>query len=161
MQPLTRPPLAGIHHLKVPVSDLDASLRFYERALGAVRIPEADHVRPDGALFAYILQVAGLDTLLELRLHPVRALLHQGFDPVTMLVRSRAELEQWHTYLRQQEIETSPVLVGLRAWLIAFRDPDGTVLRLYSAETHGHDLAADHESPWLDERVVLDPKGAP
>ena len=26
------PPLQGIHHLKLPVSDLDTSLTFYERA---------------------------------------------------------------------------------------------------------------------------------
>ena len=35
------PPLQGIHHLKLPVSDLDTSLTFYERAFGGRRIPEA------------------------------------------------------------------------------------------------------------------------
>ena len=48
------PPLQGIHHLKLPVSDLDTSLIFYERAFGGRRIPEADHRRPDGSR-AYIL----------------------------------------------------------------------------------------------------------
>ena len=39
------PPLQGIHHLKLPVSDLDTSLTFYQRAFGARRIPAADHRR--------------------------------------------------------------------------------------------------------------------
>ena len=47
------PPLQGIHHLKLPVSDLDTSLTFYERAFGARRIPEADHRRAsDGSASA-------------------------------------------------------------------------------------------------------------
>jgi catechol 2,3-dioxygenase-like lactoylglutathione lyase family enzyme len=45
----------------VPVSDLDASLTFYQRAFGARRIPEADHRRESGgSLYAYILAVPGL-----------------------------------------------------------------------------------------------------
>jgi hypothetical protein len=35
-------PLRGIHHLKFEVSDLDRSLHFYELALNASRIPDAD-----------------------------------------------------------------------------------------------------------------------
>ena len=63
---MTRPRLDGLHHVKIPVSDLAVALDHYERAFGAVRLPEADHFRPDGELFAYICQVDGLDTLLEL-----------------------------------------------------------------------------------------------
>jgi catechol 2,3-dioxygenase-like lactoylglutathione lyase family enzyme len=36
------PPLQGTHHLKPPISDLDASLTFYQRTLGARRIPETN-----------------------------------------------------------------------------------------------------------------------
>ena len=94
------PPLQGIHHLKLPVSDLDASLTFYERAFGGRRIPEADHRRAsDGSLYAYILTVPGLGTALELRLDPERAERHRLFDPVTIAVRDRATLDAWDEYL--------------------------------------------------------------
>lgn len=152
---MQRPPIDGIHHLKVPVSDLDASLAFYERALGAERIPEADHFRPSGALFAVICRVPGLGTLLELRLHPVRALLQRGFDPVTMLVPGVADLEEWGRHLDDLGVAHSPVLTGIQAWLMVVPDPDGTALRLYTRQTHGPELEADHGSPWLDETVRL------
>src|ERR1700737_1727538 len=95
------PELKGIHHLKMPVSNLATSLDFYERALGARRIAEADHRRGDGSLFAYILAVPGLGTKLELRLHPQRAKSHAGFDPVTIAVEDRAVLDRWIDYLDQ------------------------------------------------------------
>jgi catechol 2,3-dioxygenase-like lactoylglutathione lyase family enzyme len=80
----TRPALAGIHHVKLPVADLQRSLRFYEVVLGAERIPEADHHREsDGALYGLILRVPGLGALLELRLNPDAAARQRGFDPFT------------------------------------------------------------------------------
>lgn len=104
------PPLQGIHHLKLPVSDLDTSLTFYERAFGARRIPEADHRRvADGSLYAYILTVPGLGTALELRLDPERAERHRLFDPVTIAVRDRATLDAWDEYLTGQGIVHSEV----------------------------------------------------
>jgi catechol 2,3-dioxygenase-like lactoylglutathione lyase family enzyme len=42
---VTRPRLDGLHHVKLPVSDLAVALDHYERAFGAVRLPEADHFR--------------------------------------------------------------------------------------------------------------------
>ena len=61
---MTRPTIAGIHHLKFNVSNLDRSLDFYARALGAKRLPEFDHRRADGELFAYILDIEHLGTYL-------------------------------------------------------------------------------------------------
>lgn len=152
---VTRPRLDGLHHVKVPVSDLAVALDHYERAFGAVRLPEADHFRPDGELFAVICRVEGLGTLLELRLHPVRALLQRGFDPLTIAVPGRADLDAWVEWLDAADIAHSPVLAGLEAWLVVVPDPDGTVLRLYTRETHGPEVAADRDSPWLDESVRL------
>ncbi|MEV4352262.1 VOC family protein [Actinoplanes sp. NPDC049596] len=145
------PRIEGIHHVKVPVSNLDVSLDFYERALGARRIPEADHVRPDGSLFAYIVRVENLGTLLELRLNPDRARAHSGFDPMTILVEDRAALREWAAHLDREGIEHSPILTAMQAWLLVVPDPDGTRLRLYTAETHGSELAPDMTSPWLDD----------
>lgn len=152
---MTRPRLDGLHHVKIPVSDLAVALDHYERAFGAVRLPEADHFRPDGELFAYICQVDGLDTLLELRLHPVRALLQRGFDPLTVQVGGREDLRSWSDWLDRAGVAHSPVLAGLRAWLMVVPDPDGTVVRLYTRETHGPEVPTDRDSPWLDESVRL------
>jgi catechol 2,3-dioxygenase-like lactoylglutathione lyase family enzyme len=144
------PPLRGIHHLKFAVSDLDESLHFYERALGARRLPEADHVRHDGTYYAYVVEVPGLGTMIELRLDPERAARQALFDPLTIALDDRAALEIWDAALTERGVLHSPILVALQAWLIVVQDPDGNRLRLYTLETHGPEVAAATDSPWLD-----------
>jgi catechol 2,3-dioxygenase-like lactoylglutathione lyase family enzyme len=147
---MTTPTIGGIHHLKLPVSDLAVSLAFYERVFGARRIPEADHRRQDdGSLYAYILIVPGLGTLLELRLHPVRARAHAGFDPIILSVADRAALQVWSDHLDALAIPHSPVITAIQAWLMVIEDPDGHRLRLYTDEKHGPEHAPDEDSPWI------------
>jgi hypothetical protein len=63
--PESLPPLRGIHDLKFAVSDIDESLRFHQRALGAKHLPELDHIRDDGTRFAVVVEVPGLGTALS------------------------------------------------------------------------------------------------
>ena len=145
---MTPPPLQGIHHVKLAVSDLAASLAFYERAFAARRIPEFDHHDEQGAVYAHILAVPGLGTYLELRLHPDHAARHRGFDPITLAVADRAALEAWDDHLTAAGVPHSPVLTAIQAWLIVVADPDDNRLRLYTLQTHGPELPPSHD-PWL------------
>lgn len=131
------PTLAGIHHLKLPVTDLDASQTFYERVLGAERIAEADHRDTSGHLYAVICSVPGLGTLLELRLDAVAAVRQAGFDPVTLAVEDRTELDAWIRRLDVLGVPHSGRLVGIQAWLTVFDDPDHHRLRLYTSSGTG------------------------
>lgn len=145
---MTNPRFDGIHHLKFPVADLARSLDFYERALGARRIEALDHVR-DGEVFAYILEVPGLGTFLELRLAPDLAPHQRGFDPVTLTVDTLAELEAWVAHFAREGFHHSPTLVGMIGWLAAVEDPDGRRLRFYTREKPGPGLEISWESPWI------------
>ncbi len=145
---MTIPTFDGIHHLKFPVADLAVSLDFYERALDARRIEEYDHVL-NGLLFAMILEVPGLGTLLELRLAPDAAPRHAGFDPITLLVDKHADLESWVAHFERQGVHHSPILTGMIGWLIAIQDPDGRRIRFYTRETHGPELPVSWDSPWI------------
>jgi catechol 2,3-dioxygenase-like lactoylglutathione lyase family enzyme len=145
-----RPQVAGIHHLKIAVTDLPASLKWYSSALAAERIAELDHVMPDGTLFAYIIEIPGVDSRIELRLAPNFAAGQKGFDPIVFLVDTLADLEEWVRYLDGCGIENSGVLRGLLGWLLVCRDPDGLSVRFYTDETHAMDIEkSDVHSPWV------------
>ena len=146
---MTTAPLRGIHHIKLAVSDLDKALTFYENALGAQRLPEADHQNADGSLFAYGLKIPGLTALFELSLNSDQARKHALFDSVTITVDDKDALTQWDAALTEKGVLHSPVLLAVAAWLIVIQDPDGNRVRLYTTETHGPDLIPDMESPWL------------
>jgi catechol 2,3-dioxygenase-like lactoylglutathione lyase family enzyme len=146
----TPPPLRGIHHLKIAVSDLAAAERFYTNVFGARRLTEADHVDDGGRLYACIFDVPGLGPLLELRLDPAQAGAHRGFDPMTLAVRDRAELARWQGHLDALGVAHSGELVSLQAWLTVLADPDGTRLRLYTLERHGPELRPQAGNPWLE-----------
>jgi catechol 2,3-dioxygenase-like lactoylglutathione lyase family enzyme len=149
------PQLAGIHHLKLPVSDLAGSQTFYEQVFGARRIPEADHVDEDGHLYAVICAVPGLGTLVELRLNPVAAERQAGFDPVTIAVESLVELDAWIERLDELGVPHSGRLAGIQAWLTAFDDPDHHRLRLYTLQQHGPEIAPSTGNPWLSDATHL------
>lgn len=143
------PPLRGIHHVKLPVADLERSVDFYAAVFGAVRLVEADHVDAEGRLYAVILRVPGLDPLVELRLDPARARATTGFDPLTLAVDDRAALAAWRTHLDRLGVAHSEEIPAIRAWLVVFADPDGTRLRLYTLEQHGPEVPAAVDDPWV------------
>ncbi|MFF3979772.1 VOC family protein [Streptomyces sp. NPDC001571] len=146
----TNPVPLGIHHLKLPVTDLERSARWYGKVLGAHRLTELDHRRPDGTLFAVILDVPGLGTRLELRLDPDTATALDGYDFLTLAVNDRTALDRWTAHLDALDVPHSPPVVALVGWLLVVPDPDGLRLRLYTAAPHGLDPARiEYDSPWL------------
>ncbi|HEX8805741.1 MAG TPA: VOC family protein [Candidatus Aquilonibacter sp.] len=148
---MSHPSIAGIHHLKFNVADLDRSLDFYASALGAKRLSELDHRRADGTIFAYILEIENLGTYLELRAAPERAAREAGLDPVTFSVRTHRDLLAWHDHLEAKGIRHSPVFTGVLGWVLAAEDPDGTHLRFYTLETHPITQDFSRDAYWLSE----------
>jgi catechol 2,3-dioxygenase-like lactoylglutathione lyase family enzyme len=144
-----RPPLRGIHDLKFAVSDLDESLRCYERALGAKHVPELDHTRDDGTRFAVVIEVPGLGAVLQPRLDPERAARQAMFDPLAIAVDDRAALDRWDRALTELGVLHSPILDAVRGWLIVIQDPDGNRIRLYTLESHGPEIKPATNSPRL------------
>ena len=146
---MIRPAIAGVHHLKFTVSDLERSLAFYAAVLGARRVAELDHRMPDGTLFAYILEIDGLGTYLELRASAERAKREAGLDPVTFSVATHAELVAWHDWLEASDIRHSPVFTGVTGWVLAAEDPDGRHLRFYTLESHPATRDFSRDDYWL------------
>jgi catechol 2,3-dioxygenase-like lactoylglutathione lyase family enzyme len=146
------PTIAGIHHTKVPVSDLERSLRWYEQVFDARHQPELDHAT-NGDVWASVLHVPGLAFPLMLIVTPKKAAAMSGFDPANYSIESRAELQEWIQHLDVVGIEHSSELRGYIGWLLVFRDPDGLAIRLYTKERHPFgEENADVDSPWVAYR---------
>ncbi|MBS2546403.1 VOC family protein [Catenulispora sp. NL8] len=144
------PAHAGIHHIKLPVADLERSAKWYSDVLGARRLTELDHHRPDGTLFAVILDIPGIAGRVELRLDPATAGALHGYDFLTLTVEDRPALDAWAAHLDALGITHSPPIVALAGWLLVVPDPDGLRLRFYTKQPHGLDESAvEFDSPWL------------
>ena len=135
---MTDAAITGIHHVKLPVSDLPASIAWYQRVFGfqvEVEFPdENDVVRGVAG------SVPGMGaTGLALRENPEVARGIDGFDPVSFGIADKAAAEAWATRLDELGVAHSPVIDASIGWIVSLHDPDGTNIRLYSFAAHGID----------------------
>ena len=147
---VSRPRLSGLHHLKIPVSDLEESLNWFERVFAGVRNPAYDHFDRDGHRFAVVLDLPGFASMVELRLAPRYAKDLRGFDPIIFSAPTRADLVAWQQHLDSLGIDNSGIIYGIVGWTLIWHSPDGLSVRIYSDEEHEVDMeGADIHNPWL------------
>lgn len=123
------PNFAGINHVALTVTDLDASERFYIEVLGLRRALDVGYGRIviDGAsgftiaLLTHPDDVGGPFTELA-----------TGLDHLAFTARDRAELEEWQARLEALGVPTSPIRDMPLGHHLNFRDPDGIALEFYA-----------------------------
>lgn len=123
----------GVHHVKVPVSDLVRSRAWYEAVL-----PLQAHLEfPDdtGTVRGVVYGALGGLTL-TLREDPERAQALSGFDPFAVLVPQRIDLDAISKHLDLLGVGHGPIITATKGWLLSVPDPDGIQLRFYTAEEH-------------------------
>lgn len=138
------PAIAGIHHVSITVTDLAASLAWYERVLGAERVPlkfphygceDTGHgelvIEPRSGVAIGLHTNVGNDGA---RFDEARTGLdHVGFD-----VGTRAELHAWTVWLDELGIQHSGIQVvdePMPFATVVFRDPDNVQLELFALGT--------------------------
>jgi len=128
------PELAGIHHVKFAVSDIERSVAWYERVFGfKVTMEFKDE---QGIVRGSVGQLAGLDrTLLAFRENKELSEAVTGFDPVSFAVEDRADVEAWVAHLNEQGVENSGLRIAAIGYIVFFHDPDGIKLHVYSYST--------------------------
>lgn len=135
------PGITGIHHISVTVTDLQASLAWYQRLLGADHVPmKFPHYGCEDTGYGELLVdprsgvVIGLHTNTGndgQRFDEART----GLDHVALNVASRADLEAWTARLDELGIEHSGIRVGDQPFpfaTVVFRDPDNIQLELFA-----------------------------
>lgn len=125
---------AGLHHIKIPVTDLVRSRAWYERVLGfhvQFEFPNAE----DGVVRGVAGQLPGLgETGLALRENPEVARGLAGYDAFAFAIKDKAAAEAWVAKLDRLGVEHSPIIEASIGWIVSCHDPDGIEIRMYSWE---------------------------
>jgi glyoxylase I family protein len=135
------PGVTGIHHISLTVSDIEASAAWYQRLLGAARLPmKFDHYEREETGYGVLLVdqrsglVIGLHTNTGNGGEPFDEAC-TGLDHVGFNVCTRDELEVWAAWLDKLGIEHSGIRDGDEPFAFAtlvFRDPDNIQLELFA-----------------------------
>jgi glyoxylase I family protein len=132
-----------LHHLALTVTDVDTSVRWYERVFSVRFQVDVPHVGGVGKL------LADADRQLVIVLHRHDAndggLFGEtttGLDHVGFMVPSRTDLEDWQEHLESEgvaRVDTadkpmtqSPIADEPYASVLVFRDPDNIQLELFA-----------------------------
>ncbi|HEX8770549.1 MAG TPA: VOC family protein [Acidimicrobiales bacterium] len=135
---VTRPQL---HHIALTVTDLDASVAWYEQVFGIRFKKEIPHEGGVGKLLAD----EAFQLIMVLHAHhtndgDVFGETNTGLDHVGLRVPGRADLEAWQAHLESHGVECgdtadkpstqSPIVDEEYASVLVFRDPDNIQLEL-------------------------------
>ena len=123
--------ILGLHHIKVPVTNLARSRAWYERVFELK--PTMEFPDDDGVVRGVAYRPLG-GFSLALRENPAVARGIAGYDPFAILLQGRADIDAWAARLDSLGVEHSPVIEASIGWMLAFLDPDGLELRLYTAK---------------------------
>ncbi|MGV9664852.1 VOC family protein [Nocardia niigatensis] len=128
------PILAGVHHLKLPVSDLTRSIDWYRTRLGYTVGVE---FREQGDLRGVALQHPAGGPMLGLRLDPEKAAAAAGFDYFSIGVPDRPAMETLAAHLSALGESHAGVHFATIGWILPeLHDPDGHEVRFYTVEFH-------------------------
>lgn len=128
------PALAGVHHLKLPVTDLARSREWYRSRLGyEVQVEFVEQ----GLLMGYVLAHPNGGPPLGLRLDPTRARAAAGFDYFAIGVPDKGAIDRLAARLDALGEQHAGVHWASIGWILPeLHDPDGHEVRFYTVQHH-------------------------
>lgn len=129
------PELAGVHHLKLPVSDIERSRQWYKTRLGYELLVEFVE---GGGLMGVSLRHPRGGPDLALSLDPARAAAAAaGFDYFSIGVPDKATIEALAERLTSLGETHAGVHFATIGWILPMlHDPDGHEIRFYTIAHH-------------------------
>ena len=150
---MTVPTLAGIHHLKLPVRDLQRSADWYGRVLGYRVVTEFVE---QGHLAGLGLEHPDGGPPLALRRDPDRAAAAAGFDYFSFGVPDLAGIQEVASRLDDLGLSHGGVHRASEGWILPMlHDPDGHEVRFYTHARHEDAPTGPHRvhDPGPDMRI--------
>jgi glyoxylase I family protein len=141
-------PLPRLHHIALTVTDLDASVEWYQKVFGISFVADLPHEGGVGKLLRDEAQELGIvlhrhDTNNGERFQETRT----GLDHVGFVLSRREDLEEWQTHLEEhgvaraeaadRPLTQSPIADEWYGSVLVFRDPDNIQLELYAPPEGG------------------------
>ncbi|WP_240689960.1 VOC family protein [Arthrobacter sp. PAMC25564] len=122
-----------MHHLKLPVRDLDRSREWFQSRLGYILAME---FREDGRVMGIALSHPDGGPRLALRLNPDKAAASSGFDYFSIGAPTKAAIDALSARLTELG-RPIPECGSPLGWILAgLSDPDGHEIRFYTTESH-------------------------
>lgn len=138
-----RPPMAGFHHFSPTVTNVEASVAWYQRVLGLERVPpKFPHYGNEDTGYAVLLIDPAAKIAIGLH-HNVGNdgqpfdETRTGLDHIGISVPNRSDLDSWASWLDAQNVPHSPVTdtdSPVKYSVLVFRDPDNIQLELFYME---------------------------
>jgi glyoxylase I family protein len=135
-----RPPVQGFHHFSATVSDVEASVDWYQRVLGLQRLPAPfPHYGSEKTGHAIVLMDADAGIAIGLHHHdgndgqPFDET-RTGLDHIAMSVPDRADLDAWAARLDSLGVPHNGVNDThdpIPYSALVFRDPDNIQLEFF------------------------------
>lgn len=129
------PTLAGVHHVKLPVSDLDRSIDWYGSRFGyRIVITFRDGGERSGVVLAHPNGGPMVGLVLS---PPDRVQAAGGFDYFSIAVPDRAAMVELADHLTGLGEQHAGVHFATNGWILPMlHDPDGHEVRFYTTEEH-------------------------
>ena len=128
------PALDGVHHVKLPVSDIDRARRWYESRLGYQATTEFVE---QGALMGLVMTHPNGGPMFGLRLDPERAQASAGFDYFSIGLPDKDALDALARRLNDLGESHAGVHFATIGWILpGTRDADGHEIRFYTTAHH-------------------------
>jgi glyoxylase I family protein len=139
----------SVHHVALTVTDLDASVRWYEEVFAVKHVLDAPH---EGGT-ARILSDPEMSLMFAIHRHDTNQSepfteTRTGLDHVGFMVPAREDLERWQEHLerngvvRADQADTpltqSPISDQPYGSVLVFRDPDNIQLELFAPPPAEH-----------------------